>query len=436
MNIIGKSCILFLWGRQSIACAKSVGGDPLSRRCASTCLRASPTEYSEYICDIDAEPLHRYRPGGYHAVRLGDILNDGRYKILHKLGWGGYSTVWAARDLKDDRYVALKIMVSDPEKCSQESKVMEAINATGSGHPGFQHLLSMMNHFHLNGPNGTHNCLVLELLGPSVAELVERRYSDERLPGALAKSIARQALLGLDCLHEHKIAHGDLHTRNLLFTIPSIQGLQEQELLAKLKPPETAIVKRKDGKVLCPGVPEYLVRPTCYPAERSLSTQRIKIADFGESFLGNEVAERLHTPLVVRAPEAIFGDRLDYRVDLWSMGCMLFELVTGQPPFDSIMIKPVSLVSQMLETTGEDLPERWKPTWHIMNGINPNAESGITLQDWLEEVYFHDGKKVDFGKEDILKLGKLVHIMLRFEPPARASARDILNDPWFQLELP
>jgi hypothetical protein len=47
---------------------------------------------------VDAEPLHRYRTGGYHPICLGDILKDGRYRILHKLGRGGYSTVWAARD--------------------------------------------------------------------------------------------------------------------------------------------------------------------------------------------------------------------------------------------------------------------------------------------------------------------------------------------------
>lgn len=49
-------------------------------------------------CTVEAEPLHRYRPGGYHPVHLGDVLKDGRYKILHKLGFGGYSTVWVARD--------------------------------------------------------------------------------------------------------------------------------------------------------------------------------------------------------------------------------------------------------------------------------------------------------------------------------------------------
>ena len=47
---------------------------------------------------FDEENALDYRPGGYHPVALGDTLKDGRYQIRHKLGYGGYSTVWVARD--------------------------------------------------------------------------------------------------------------------------------------------------------------------------------------------------------------------------------------------------------------------------------------------------------------------------------------------------
>lgn len=46
------------------------------------------------------ENMSKYRPGGFHPVCLGDTFQDGRYKIHHKLGWGGFSTVWLAKDKK------------------------------------------------------------------------------------------------------------------------------------------------------------------------------------------------------------------------------------------------------------------------------------------------------------------------------------------------
>lgn len=49
---------------------------------------------------FDEENVLDYKPGGYHPVALGDTLKDGRYIIYHKLGYGGFSTVWVARDSK------------------------------------------------------------------------------------------------------------------------------------------------------------------------------------------------------------------------------------------------------------------------------------------------------------------------------------------------
>ena len=46
------------------------------------------------------ENISKYRPGGFHPVCLGDTFQNGRYEIYHKLGWGGFSTVWLAKDNK------------------------------------------------------------------------------------------------------------------------------------------------------------------------------------------------------------------------------------------------------------------------------------------------------------------------------------------------
>lgn len=63
-----------------------------------TCRHITTSNVGAAFCDLDAEPLRRYRIGGYHPVHLSEKLKSDRFEILHKLGWGGYSTVWLAKD--------------------------------------------------------------------------------------------------------------------------------------------------------------------------------------------------------------------------------------------------------------------------------------------------------------------------------------------------
>ena len=59
----------------------------------------SLTPLDFYFAGPDVESPNRYRPGGYHPVHLGDVYCQ-RYRVIHKLGFGTYSTVWLARDLQ------------------------------------------------------------------------------------------------------------------------------------------------------------------------------------------------------------------------------------------------------------------------------------------------------------------------------------------------
>lgn len=104
-------------------------------------------------------------------------------------------------------YVAIKICISEREndKANQELNVMTRL---ASIHPSPRHVVRLLDDFDLAGPNGTHKCLVFELLGPSIPETVDVHFPDGRLPGKLAKTIAKQALIGLDTLHQHNIGHG------------------------------------------------------------------------------------------------------------------------------------------------------------------------------------------------------------------------------------
>jgi serine/threonine protein kinase len=102
------------------------------------------------------------------------------------------------------RYVALKICTSDRHIKDKERQlqVMRAIAKSSLEHEGASRVVKMLDHFGLDGPNGTHQCLVFELLGPSIPAVMEMRFPDNRLPAQLAKTVARQTLSGLDYLHQ------------------------------------------------------------------------------------------------------------------------------------------------------------------------------------------------------------------------------------------
>ena len=67
-----------------------------------------------------------------------------------------------------------------------------------------------------------------------------------------------------------------------------------------------------------------------------------------------------------------------------------------------------------------------------MDGGVVAESSGPGLQEWLEKMYFDGERKEDLTNQDITKLGQIIRKLLHFEPSARASAREILDDPWFR----
>ena len=177
------------------------------------------------VAQTSEEDLDRYRPGGYHPVHLGDVFND-RYTVVHKLGYGQYSTVWLARDLRCavnsqyegmdlklprvNRHVALKVSTTESyggEKDIYELSILQHIKTANTDHPGYKHVICLLDEFRHAGPHGVHVCLVFDVMGEDLVALV-RRYPDRKLPVYLVKQIARQLLLGLDYLHRScKVVH-------------------------------------------------------------------------------------------------------------------------------------------------------------------------------------------------------------------------------------
>jgi hypothetical protein len=90
---------------------------------------SSNTFHTQYKWIPDVENLEAYSPGGFYPVNIGDKFRN-RYRIVDKLGFGGYSTVWLARDLETSSYVALKVGIAEQAGPVREIKTLQAIHSS------------------------------------------------------------------------------------------------------------------------------------------------------------------------------------------------------------------------------------------------------------------------------------------------------------------
>ncbi len=204
-----------------------------------------------------------------------------RYVLERELGRGGMATVYLARDLKHDRLVALKVLRPElaatlgPERFEREIRFAARLQ-----HP---HIISVYD----SGETAGQLWFTMPFVeGESLRDRLRR---ERELPLEDALRVAREAAEALGYAHEHGIIHRDVKPENILLT--------------------------RDGNTL--------------------------VADFGIArAVGGEPGEHLTatgmsvgTPAYMSPEQAAGASEMDARTDVYSLGCVLFEMLTGEPPF-------------------------------------------------------------------------------------------------------
>ncbi|GCB25098.1 serine/threonine-protein kinase prp4 [Aspergillus awamori] len=215
-------------------------------------------------------------PEGYYNVRLGELIN-GRYHVQQNLGKGMFSSVVRATDSKTGGLVAIKIIRQNDTMRKAGMKEIGILEQLHEADPeDKKHVIKFERYFDHKG----HLCMVFENLSMNLREVLKKFGRDVGLNLRAIRAYAQQIFLGLSLMRKCNILHADLKPDNLL--------VNEQRNI-------------------------------------------LKVCDLGSA---SPATENEITPYLVsrfyRAPEIILGIPYDHAIDVWSIGCTLFELYTGK----------------------------------------------------------------------------------------------------------
>ena len=209
-------------------------------------------------------------------VKIGMMIGD-RYEILEKIGTGGMSDVYKAKDHKLNRFVAVKVLKQEfGENANFVSKFrIEAQAAAGLMHP------NIVNVYDVGEESGIHY-IVMELVeGITLKKYIEKKA---RLSVKEAVSIAIQVSMGIEAAHNNHIIHRDIKPQNIIIS--------------------------KEGKV--------------------------KVTDFGiaKAATSNTITSNVMGSVHYTSPEQARGGYSDEKSDIYSLGITMFEMLTGRVPFN------------------------------------------------------------------------------------------------------
>ncbi|KAI0029591.1 kinase-like protein [Vararia minispora EC-137] len=299
----------------------------------------------------------------HFPARPGQKLKDGQYTVHRKLGSGVYSTTYLVSDPQAEcdeftnRYRAAKILTVEGTRTyhegqSRELEFLKQIAACDD----IDSLPVLEDHFEERGPEGTHLCLVTQLLSTDVSSF-RRSAPNKALPAHTAKTILTQILEALAQLHALGIIHTDVKLDNILFN--SVKG--DNDVEDRLKTETVAV----EGEVEIKGETYPVLRSQpirhdfAWDASPFISEiMQFVLVDLGQAQrAGEQPTVDEFSAYALRAPELILRSDFGPKVDIWAVGCLAFELLVGRWLFAPEEGEDWTLeddhLAKMMELTGE-----------------------------------------------------------------------------------
>ncbi|WVQ71125.1 hypothetical protein IAR50_000650 [Cryptococcus sp. DSM 104548] len=344
---------------------------------------------------------------GYYRITPGEIIDDGRYQITISLGKGMFSAVVKAKVLKAvgqerrqdvvGKEVAIKVVRSQESMYISGRKEAQILKKLNDADPDDKkHILRLDRTFEHRG----HLCIVTESLSMNLRDVIKRFGNNVGLNMRAVRAYAHQLFLGLSLMRKCEVVHADIKPDNILVT---------------------------ENKTT------------------------LKICDLGSAA---EITEGEITPYLVsrfyRAPEIILGLPYDTAIDMWSIGCTLYELFTGKILFPGRSNNHMLLL--MMELKGKLSHRMIKKanfgTMHFDEAMNfvGLEKDKITGQDTLKTHVINKPTKdlrarlVPSSSEQLkMKDGELKQLLnfvdlldkcLNLDPAKRITPRDALLHPF------
>ncbi|KAL2871653.1 putative protein kinase [Aspergillus lucknowensis] len=376
---------------------------------------------------IEEETLPDYITSRYYPARIGEIF-QGRYQIVGKLGFGASSTLWLARDMNHCGYVTLKIFINSAsmgQQLDDELQMYKRIEKGSKNHPGCSAVRSLLDSFDVDGPEDKHRCLVHPPLWESVLTFLHRNPV-QRLPSPVLAFVLKRLFLALDYLHtECQIIHADIKADNIMFGIADdsvFRDFTEDELQ------NPCPRKELDGMTI------YVSRELRIPREWGAPV----LCDFGSAIPGGTEHLEDIQPNIYRAPEVILEVPWTYSVDIWNVGCMIWNIFEGgslftgcDPEFQAYRSRAhLAEIIRLLGPPPPSLLARGKLRHKFFSD-----DYDFCAKFLLEDRIPLEQRETTLEGQDKAQFVRLIQKMLQWEPEKRSSAKELQEDEWICKNL-